>query len=301
MTIDVVIPTWNGVELLVECLEHLRRDGTPNRPIVVDNGSSDDSVEVVRRDYPEALVVELGENVGFGRAVNRGFDVAESDVVALINNDAMVRPGFLAGIIEPFADEKVGMVAGLLINPDTGLIDAAGIEVDAGLGGYLRLHGRPLGELRAPPLGMVGPCAAAAAFRRTTFTDAGGFDEELFAFCEEEELAMRLRVAGWSCELATNARADHRRSSTFGGRKPSVVAIFAESRGYVAGRYRVAWHWLAFEAAVGAVDALRLRRLAPLTGRLRGWRRGRALDRRIEPADLPKLGIVDAIRRRSAA
>ncbi len=291
-TIDVAIPTWNRAELLADCLDRLEDEQTPHRVIVADNGSTDSTATLVRRRFRGAVLVELGVNLGFGRAVNAAAAAGESDVIVVINNDVLVQPGFLAALTAPFSDQRVGMVAGVLIDSATGRIDAAGVEIDRGIAGYSALRGEPVQALaRGAPGGLIGPCGGAAAYRRTAFERAGGFDPEIFAYFEDVDLALRLIGAGWDRELAADARAMHLGSATLGARSVAQVRYYAWARGYVLGRYRANPGWLGLEAAIGAIDAGLLRSGAPLAARVAGWRRGRALQARVLPPEAARLAI----------
>ncbi|HLM50583.1 MAG TPA: glycosyltransferase, partial [Solirubrobacteraceae bacterium] len=112
--IDVVIPTWNRRDLLERCLPTVLRQTVPVRVIVVDNGSEDGSVAVVRERFGHAVsVIALPENRGFGAAVNAGVRAGEGALVVLVNNDVECDPGFAEALAAPFADPRVGMAAGL--------------------------------------------------------------------------------------------------------------------------------------------------------------------------------------------
>lgn len=300
MQIDVVIPSWNRSELLAECLEHLARQTVPHRAIVADNGSEDGTAVLVREKFPDATLIELGQNLGFGRAVNRGAAEGDAEVIVVLNNDVNVEPSFLAEIVTPLEDASVGMVSGVLLDPGTGLVDAAGVEIDASLAGYAYLGGSARSVLDHLPDGLLGPCGGAAAYRRSAFEAAGGFDERIFAYSEDLELALRLRAAGWRCELAAGARGLHLGSATLGSRTVGQVRHAASSRGYVLGRYRVHPGWLLAELAVALADVLVLRSLAPLSVRVSGWREGRAEEALPVPdgSVSPALKPLAALRRR---
>jgi hypothetical protein len=104
---------------------------------------------------------------------------------------------------------------------------------------------------------MLGPCGGAAGYRRSAFDAVGGFDEHIFAYSEDLEIALRLRAAGWRGELAAEARGVHLGSATLGARSVEQARHAAHSRGYVLGRYRVRAGWLAAECAVAVADAVR--------------------------------------------
>jgi GT2 family glycosyltransferase len=298
--IDVVIPSWNRRELLADCLQHLARQTVPHRTVVADNGSTDGTAALVREQFPDATLIELGQNLGFGRAVNRAAAEGDAEAIVVLNNDVTVEPSFLSEIVTPLEDASVGMVAGVLLDPTGGLVDAAGVEIDSSLAGYAYMGGLPVSALDSPPEGMLGPCGGAAAYRRSAFDGVGGFDERIFAYSEDLEIALRLRAAGWSCELAAGARGVHLGSATLGARTVEQVRHAAHSRGYVMGRYRPSPRWLAAECLVALADAVVLRSRAPLGARVAGWREGRALPAEPVPEGSvsPTLSSARALKRR---
>nr|MBA2347861.1 glycosyltransferase [Solirubrobacterales bacterium] len=139
MTTDVVVVTWEGREVLRSCLTHLSRAAGSHRLVVVDNASSDGTASMVRAEFPEALLVELPENVGFGRGVNAGVAVGTGEAIVLVNNDVDVESAFVTEIVAPLGDPAVGMVAGLTLIPDSPLVDQLGVELDVTLAAYNRL------------------------------------------------------------------------------------------------------------------------------------------------------------------
>lgn len=302
MSIDVVIPTYNRADLLRGCLEHLARDDEPHTAIVVDNGSSDGTAAMVRERFPAVRLVELPENLGFGPAVNHGVAAGDGEIVVLINNDVEVLPGFLRAIAAPLRrDASVGSVAGVLLVPGGASVDAAGVAIDRGLGGYAYLGGAPAAALDAPPPpGLVGACGGAAAYRRRAFDAVGAFDPEIFAYCEDVDLGLRLLADGWTCALAPDARAIHLGSQTLGVRSLPTVRIASASRGYVLGRYRVPPAWTLTELTVALVDAALHRSPAPVSERVRGFLRGRRKPSHAVPerARAEALGWRAALQRR---
>jgi N-acetylglucosaminyl-diphospho-decaprenol L-rhamnosyltransferase len=301
--IDVVIPSWNRSELLADCLEHLGQQTVSHRTVVADNGSVDGTAALVREQFPDATLIELGQNLGFGRAVNRAAVEGGAEAIVVLNNDVNVEPSFLSEIVTPLEDDTVGMVSGVLLDPDTGLIDAAGVEIDASLAGYAYLGGLPPSAADRPWDGLLGPCGGAAAYRRDAFEAAGGFDERIFAYSEDLELALRLRSAGWRCALAAGARGVHLGSATLGSRTVAQIRHAAYSRGYVLGRYRVHFGWLAAEWTLALADVLLLRSAAPLRARVAGWREGRSQPALPVPEGSvsPGLSAGRALRRRRRA
>jgi GT2 family glycosyltransferase len=300
----VVIPTFEAWPLLAEALEHLAAQTVAHDLVVVDNGSTDRTVELIAERFPGVRVVALDENLGFGRAVNRGVEVVETDVIVLVNNDVLCPPDFLAHVLAPFDDDAVGMVAGVLLQHDRPtLVDSAGIELDTTLRSWDMLWNRPVEELvgAAEP---VGPCGGAAAYRTAAFREVGGFDDAFFAYWEDVDLALRLRLAGHRCVRAPNARALHKHGQTVGAASPRQRRLEAFGRGFVLARYRVARRSMVTRAAVALLDwpvllvHLVVRREAgPIRERRRGTRTGLARAPLRAPLELATVSVRTALRR----
>lgn len=302
MEVCVVIPTLDARELLLRTLASLHEQTAPAaRIVVVDNASGDGTAQAVRDGYPAVEIRRLERNHGFGRAINRGLEGIEADVLVLVNNDVVCEPSFLAEICAPLADPRVGMVAGVLLQEaDTSRIDTAGIEVDPTLRAWEVLPNEPLEALATAPE-PIGPCGGAAAYRLEAFRAVGGFDEAFFAYWEDVDLALRLRLAGWTCRRAEAARAVHRHSGTLGAVSPAVRRLDAFGRGYVLARYRVCEAGLGKRAAVALVDWPAMishivfrRELGPLRARLRGQRAGRRRPPLRPPFELASISLASS-------
>jgi N-acetylglucosaminyl-diphospho-decaprenol L-rhamnosyltransferase len=298
--VDVIVVTWNNAELVIDCLEHIAASTVPHRMIVVDNASQDDTIARIEADFPQATIIALDENIGYGRAVNRGAAAGEAEFIALVNNDANIEPDFLELTLAALADASVGMAGGVSLSP-AGKVDAAGIMLDRGLGGYLYKVGAEPVDVDVADPHLYSPAHVTIVYRRETFDQAGGFDEEIFAYCEEVDLSMRVRRAGWNFAIVPNANAVHLGSVSIGTRSPAQIRLAAWGRGYVAGRYRVAPQWVLTEFCVGLVDMLKQRNAAPLSQRIAGWRRGRKLPRRLPPEGVEYLTWREGMRLRLRA
>jgi GT2 family glycosyltransferase len=300
----IYIPNFNGVARLGPVLRALDEQTSRCEVVLVDNGSRDDSVEVARRELPGVRVVELGENLGFGRAINRAVAEVRGDPVILLNNDAVPEPRFVEALLDGLG-EGVDAVAGVLLQeraPE--LIDSAGLVADATLMGFDYLHGEPaaVAETAASPLG---PTGGAALYRREAFEAVGGFDERIFLYYEDLDLALRLATRGGRCRLAPGARALHAYSASLGAASAGKYARTGWSRGYMLRRYgvmrspRLGLRALACEGALCVGQVLKDRTTAGLQGRLRGWRDGAGLEPRLaDGAPLLDLSAREALRLR---
>jgi N-acetylglucosaminyl-diphospho-decaprenol L-rhamnosyltransferase len=304
----VYIPHFNGFARLERALLSLLEQTRPIDVVVADNGSSDGSPELLRERFPEVGLVELERNLGFGPALNRAIAKRPGDPVLLLNNDVECEPRFVEAMLEAAAGGEV--VAGVLVQeaaPE--LIDSAGVVADRTLMGFDYLHGEPLSALdgATPPLG---PTGGAALYRLDAFRAAGAFDERIFLYYEDLDLALRLRAAGARCALAPDARAIHAYSASSGAASGFKYAHSGWSRGYMLRRYGVmskparALRVLATEGTLCAGQLLRDRTVAGLRGRLRGWGDGDGLElRRVDEDALLDIGLREALalRRRRRA
>ena len=296
------IPNFNGSERLGRTLGALGAQTRAVDVVLVDNGSEDDSVELARRELPEVRVLELGRNLGFGPALNRAVAELPADPVILLNNDAEAEPRFVEALLDGLG-EGVGSVAGVLTQeraPE--LIDSAGVVADATLMGFDYLHGEPLGAAEAAPP-PLGPTGGAALYRLDALNAVGGFDERIFLYYEDLDLALRIAAAGGGrCRLAPEARALHAYSASLGAASARKYGWTGWSRGYMLRRYgvlrtpRLALRALACEGALCAGQLLKDRTAAGLAGRLRGWRDAAGLERRdAEGAPLLDLSARQAL------
>lgn len=297
MRVDVVVPQHGGAALTLSCLRHLAAQTIAHRVVVVDDRSPDDSVAQVRAAFPDVEVLESDVNRGFGATCNRGIRATDGDVVVLLNNDVDAAPDMLERLVAPLAaDPALGSVAPLVLRPD-GLIDSVGLCADPTLAGFPRLQGRPAAEADAAEPVLLGPTGAVAAYRRAALDDAGLFDEAIFLYQEDLDLALRLRAAGWPAAVATDATGVHHGSATTGRRSAFQRRCAGFARGYLlraygVGRSRWAPRALLTEAVVMGGDLVISRDLAALQGRAAGWRAGR---RAAPPRARPAEGVDTAI------
>lgn len=285
----VVVPTVNGATRLARLLESLGA-GDDFGVIVVDNGSSDGTAELVRRRFPAVDLVERPRNEGFARAVNLGAARAEGDALVLVNDDCVCAPGFVAALARAL-DRRRGAVAaaGVLAEArDPNLIDTAGMEIDATLLVFDYLNGAPLSVLDGTVADPIGPCAAAAAYDREVFLEAGGFDEALFAYWEDVDLTLRLLEAGGRCVLAPDARGTHEHSATLRSGSARKNYLVGYGRGYLLRKYGVLSPRrlpgiLVRDGPILVGQALVDRNLAGARGRVAGYRAAAGAGRRPYP------------------
>lgn len=306
----VIVPTYNAAHLLTALLVSLQRQTVEPEVVVVDNGSTDETVTLLAEKFPEASVVSLPRNLGFARAINRGVAASSADTLVFLNNDVVCEPTFVERLtlaLEP--RNGIVMAAGVLLQaaaPDR--IDSAGIMFDRTLLAYDYLHGEHSSVLRGVP-DPLGPCGGASAFERQAFEAVGGFDENFFAYLEDVDLAVRLVSSGGRCRLAPEARAVHYHSATLGSGSARKNELMGWSRGYTIGKYRLhrqprLFVRAAFAEFVVASGQLLVDRTAVgFKARLRGFRAGLAAPKHVFPP-LPeaaeRISLPSALRQRLA-
>ena len=224
-TVAVVIPSRNGATprdglvYLEMVLETLAAQTFRDFDItVVDNGSTDGSVEYLRSRWPEVRVVELAENAGFPAAINRGVHASRGRYVALLNNDIELSPDWLELLVaELDGDPGIGFVTGKIMrHDDRNVIEQAGHDF------FTCGHFQPIG-LDQPDTGQYDErrptaivTAAAALYRRQALAEAGDFDEDYFLYCEDGDLCLRMLLRGYSGIYVPQPRAFHVRGGTVG-------------------------------------------------------------------------------------
>jgi GT2 family glycosyltransferase len=202
MDVAVIVPNWNGRRWLAQCLEALSEQTRPPAEIlIVDNGSTDGSLDAIG-DWPIPVrVIRLGRNTGFAFAANRGIDAAQAGAVALVNTDVVLTPDWierLSAVLD--ADRSLAAVACkmLQMGDERRLYDAGDFLRRDGVceqRGRFELDG---GSFDSPSEAFA-PCAGAALYRRDAVLAVGGFDERFFSYLEDVDLGLRLGLAGWRC------------------------------------------------------------------------------------------------------
>lgn len=308
-SIDVVVPTLERWDLTERCLRLLRAQTVPHSVTIADNGSTDGTPEKIRAGFPDVRVIELGANLGFPFACNRGVTAGTGEVVVLLNNDVEVRPDFLEKLVGPIEDDpSLGSTAALLLQPGERTIDCIGLTADPTLAGFPRLRGRPVSEAASPAPVLAGPCGGGGAYRRKAWDEVGGLDEGVLFYGEDMDLALRIRAAGWETAAVPEAVAVHLGSATAGVRSSWQRYHGGFARGYFLRRYgilasKAGPRALLTEGIVVVGDAVISRDLSAAKGRLAGWRAARGLERRRMPPDAAvdhSITLVQSLRLRRA-
>lgn len=210
--VTIVVPAWNSRRWLAGCFAALARQSFRDfAVVVVDNGSTDGSIEEVRRRHPEAEVVSFPVNRGFAVAANAGIASSASPYVALLNADTEPRPGWLAALVEGLegSPEDVGAVASKMLrmeNPE--LVDDAGDVLSRYGSAIKRGHGEPA-VLYDRPAEVFSVCAGAALYRRSFLNEAGLFDPRFESYLEDVDLGLRGRLWGYRYLFVPEAEVLH--------------------------------------------------------------------------------------------
>lgn len=211
-TVSVIIVNWNGKHLLAECLDSLQAQTRPADEIfVVDNGSSDGSQVLIREQYPEVILIELGVNNGFSSANNVALERARGDYIALLNNDLLIDPEWMEHMVVALdTNPSLGSCACKMILYDRrDTIDAAGINgLKSGIGANRGIYQKDGDAFRCPQL-VFGACAGAALYRTAMLHDIGFFDEDLYIYYEDVDLSFRAQLAGYNCLYVPEAVVYH--------------------------------------------------------------------------------------------
>jgi len=219
--LSIIIVNWNAADLLRQCLQSLREsdDHLEKEIIVIDNASTDGSVEMVRREFPEVRLICNPENMGFAPANNQGIEISQGQYVLLLNSDARILPGALDALVGFLAAHPaVGAVGPALVNPD-GSFQVSCHPILTPWREFWRLlfldHLVPLARYPFRRWGYEDPRevdvikGACLLLRRQALKQVGLLDEGYFMYSEEMDLCYRLARAGWRIYWVPEARVVH--------------------------------------------------------------------------------------------
>jgi len=224
--VTVIIPHYNGVTILEDCLQSLQ-DNTniPLKTIVVDNGSSDKSVEMVRDNFPAVQVLEMAENLGFAGGCNAGIKAADTPYVLILNNDTVHQSGWVEQLLKTLksSDNIAAVQPKILSYQYKGKFDysgAAGGEID--IFGFPFTRGRLFEEIEYDKkqydqsVNIFWASGTAFLAKRELLIEAGLFDNDFFAHMEEIDLDWRLHLMGYEIMVEPQSVIWHRSGYTLG-------------------------------------------------------------------------------------
>ncbi|HEV7487987.1 MAG TPA: glycosyltransferase family 2 protein [Thermoanaerobaculia bacterium] len=225
--LSVVIPTFNTAQMTLRCCRAVLASLPPESEVIVaDDGSADGTAELLAREAPAVRVIRLESNRGFAPTANRGVAASSGRIILLLNSDAIVDADALAGFLAAFAaDAKLGVAGARLLNPDRTPQWSGGaaptlpwmIGVVSGAG-YLAHFVRRGVRVQHDVDWVSG---AAMVFRREVWDAAGPLDECFRFYCQDIELCLRARDAGWRVAVIEEARVVH----AIGGTVAAVSAL----------------------------------------------------------------------------
>jgi len=210
--ISVVIPNFNGREFLPICLDSLKRQTFLNfEIIIVDNGSQDDSLEIIRQISPQTIIYKFSQNQGFSQAVNKGINLARGKYIFLLNNDTELDNDCLK-ILNDCLDNNPLISFGA-----TQMIFFHNRKIINNVGDVFSLYGianqRGRDEININQYNKLEPifgaCAGGAIYRKSLFNDVGLFDEDFFAYIEDIDWSFRAQIRGYQCWYIPSAVVYH--------------------------------------------------------------------------------------------
>ncbi|GFI68791.1 N-acetylglucosaminyl-diphospho-decaprenol L-rhamnosyltransferase [Lachnospiraceae bacterium] len=215
----VVIPNYNGIKYIDGCLRSLYKGSVHPEIILVDNGSTDGSLSLVKEKYPLVKVIEFTENTGFSKAVNAGIRMARTEYVLLLNNDTVSGQEMMACLEKAMDDDPGIFSAGakMISLHDRNKLDGAG-DFYCALGwAYARGKDKPVDSYDKEGR-IFSACAGAAIYRRGLFDKIGYFDENHFAYLEDIDIGYRANIYGYPNKYAPEAEVFHAGSAVSGSR-----------------------------------------------------------------------------------
>ncbi|WP_339138004.1 MAG: glycosyltransferase family 2 protein [Candidatus Electrothrix sp. GW3-4] len=235
--VNIVIPNWNGLRFLPACLSSIEQQDFVSRQVtVVDNGSSDGSLEYLRENQPQVRVIELPENRGFSAAVNKGILSSSAPFVFLLNNDTELDFSCLSHLVDAAKDLKAFdfFSPKMLSFHNRTVLDGAGDGYLRGGAGY-RLGTMELdGPVYNRPGPTFGACAGAVLYRRSLFDHIGLFDEDFFAYLEDVDLNLRINYSGRRGYYVPAAKVYHIGSASSGSKiNPFTIRLSTRNSCYV--------------------------------------------------------------------
>jgi GT2 family glycosyltransferase len=260
--IAAVIVNWNSGDDLARAVTDLRlQRGIELRVIVVDNASSDASLELASAAGVSFETIHAGANLGYSGGNNLGFTrLSPSDAVLVLNPDVRVPdPGAIAALASLLrAHPEFGAMAPTIKVGDEGLIEYRGSELDlehaVALHRETNVRGWPSGTPEVVELPWID--GAALLIRREALDQVGGFDDQFFLFQEEVDWCIRAGRLGWRVGVARDVSVSHRRSSSFGGSGKGAYYywrnLYLLCTKHARGRVKWRWHWLLGLLAFGA-------------------------------------------------
>lgn len=211
--VAIVVPNWNGEALLDDCLGSLVRQSAKAQVIVVDNGSSDNSVDLIKTRYPSIIVLQMDTNYGFAGGVNRGIELAIDlgcSYIALFNNDAVADKDWLKELVVVLRKQPhTGIATGKLMKIDKKHIDSTGEFIHKNAMPFSRGRNEFDTHQYEKASQVFAASGGASLYRTKMLRQIGLFDEDYFAYFEDVDISFRAQLMGWRVYYQPSARAFH--------------------------------------------------------------------------------------------
>ncbi|MEM4004976.1 MAG: glycosyltransferase family 2 protein [Desulfurococcaceae archaeon] len=236
--ITVMILNYNGLRYLDACINSLLNQTYKNFEIVlIDNNSSDGSVEFIREKYPQVKIIKFDSNLGFSKAYNRAISMIDADWIVMLNNDTVVREDWLENLVKAIDDEEAIYGSKILFMDYPSLVQHAGgylTPIGAGFEiGFLRPDGEEFNRRR-----MVGcVCGASLLIKKRVFEELGGFDPDYVAYFEDTDLCWRAWLFGKKVIYVPQSVVYHKYGGSWGERK-SVLRVRHGQRNRLANMFK---------------------------------------------------------------
>lgn len=235
---SVIVLNFNGRRWLSACLDAVaaQRGAPAIEVLLVDNGSTDGSVDFVRSGWPAVRVIETGSNLGFAAGNNAGAREARGEWLVFLNNDTMAAPDWLARLLaEAAAHPECALVTSRLVfMDDEAIVDSAGDGYLRAGGAFKHGHGARADGF-AVSREVFGACGGAFMIRRDAFVALGGFDPRFFMNYEDVDLSYRARLRGLRTWYAASAIVRHAGGGSLGVVSPAAVYY---------GQRNLEWTWI---------------------------------------------------------
>ena len=226
LPVSVIIPNYNGIQYLAECVESvLQSTPLPEEIIVVDNGSSDGSADMLAEKFgAQTKLIRHSDNLGFTGAVNHGIRESSQPFVFLLNNDTTIEPDCIAKLCTAMSaqesNRKIFSVQALMVSMSRkDLVDNAGDSINPLGWARNRLQGHKTDEIRQSlTVPVFTACAGACMYRREILDEIGLFDDRHFAYLEDVDIGYRARVFGYENYCRRDAVVYHKGSAATGSR-----------------------------------------------------------------------------------
>lgn len=218
MKVAVVVLNWNGASIISPTLESLKKQSIDTETVAVDNASSDNSIELIEKKFPDVTLLKNKSNLGFSGGVNSGIRYAIDrglDCVALLNNDAKAHPDWLKHLVQAMdKNPEVGIATGKFLRDDKKHFDSTGdFYTSWGLPFPRGRNVKDKGQFDKAEM-VFGATGGGSLYRLKMLKEIGLFDEDFFAYYEDVDISFRAQLAGWKVIYEPKAEAYHKLGAT---------------------------------------------------------------------------------------